>query len=479
LSRFPAPSMLWYDYETFGADPRRDLAVQFAAIRTDMELNPIEEPIDLFCQPSPDTVPDPIACLITGISPFTAQQKGLLEADFADQINKAMSQPNTCTLGYNSIRFDDEVTRFLLYRNLMDPYEREWKNGNSRWDFLDVTRLTWALRPDEIEWPVNDEGKVSFRLEHLTEANGIGHEKAHDAVSDVKATIAFARLIKQTQPKLYDFAFGLRRKQAVAEQLDVFARKPVLHISGMFPVEQGCMAVVVPLTYHPSNRNEVICFNLGDDPQRLMDLSVEQLAERLFVSNDDLPEGESRIGLKSIHLNRSPMVAPVKMLTTQVAERFGHDLTLLRNRAEQLRELPGLDDKIHQLFSKESADIEDVDSALYQGFIADQDKSKLAQLRQMTPEELANHSFRFQDSRLPELVFRYRARNWSQTLSSEEQQRWHQHCARALQQPDYGCPRSLAEVQQQLPELRQTFPEQSQLLNDLENYYQQLAQLIV
>lgn len=475
MSRFPAATMLWYDYETFGADPRRDRAVQFAAIRTDMALNPIEDPMDLFCQPALDTVPDPIACLITGISPFKAQQQGLLECDFAEQINKAMSQPNTCTLGYNSIRFDDEVTRFLFYRNLMDPYEREWKNGNSRWDFLDVTRLTWALRPDGIEWPVNDEGKVSFRLEHLTAANGIGHDQAHDAVSDVKATIDFARLVKETQPKLYDFAFGLRRKQAVAEQLDVFARKPVLHISGMFPVEQGCMAVVVPLAYHPSNRNEVICFNLSDDPQRLADLSVEQLAERLFVTTDDLPEGEPRIGLKSIHLNRSPMVAPVKMLTTQIAERFGHDLATLRTRAEQLRALRGLDEKIHQLFSKEPAAIEDVDSALYQGFLSDQDKSKLTQLRQMTPDELPHHGFSFQDPRLPELVLRYRARNWPTTLSPQEQQQWLQHCQRALTQDNYGCPRTLAQASQQLIELRNQFPEQAGLLDDLQQYYQQLA----
>ena len=208
-------TFLWHDYETFGKNTRTARPAQFAAIRTDDQLNEIGQPIDIFCQPAPDFLPEPEACLITGITPQYCLQNGLPEHAFADQILAAMSEPNTVSVGYNTIRYDDEITRFMFWRNLIDPYAREWQNGCSRWDIIDLARMAYALRPDGIEWPKNEQGKVSFKLTDLTEANDITHEAAHNAVSDVRATIALARLIKQKQPKLFDFYFGLRQKEKV------------------------------------------------------------------------------------------------------------------------------------------------------------------------------------------------------------------------------------------------------------------------
>ena len=231
----PAHTFLWHDYETFGIRPRSDRPAQFAAIRTDADLNEIGEPMMLYCQPAPDFLPDPQSCLITGITPQTCMESGLPEHQFAAAIEKAFSETGTIGVGYNTIGFDDEVTRFLFWRNLIDPYAREWQNECGRWDILDLVRTAHALRPEGIHWPKHEDGRPSFKLEHLTKANGIAHESAHDALSDVRATIAIARLIRQHQPRLFDFCLSLHKKDKVHAEIGWPLTKPFLHISGMFP----------------------------------------------------------------------------------------------------------------------------------------------------------------------------------------------------------------------------------------------------
>lgn len=247
------PSFLWHDYETWGADPSRDRPCQFAAIRTDADLNPVGAPLLLYCRPATDLLPHPEACLLTGITPQLAERKGLIEAEFAARINSALSLAGTCGVGYNSMRFDDEVTRNLLNRNLLDPYAREWRNGNSRWDLIDVLRLAHALRPEGLVWPTHEDGTTSFKLEALTAANGIDHGQAHDALGDVRATIGLARALRRAQPRLFDYALTLRDKRRVRALLE--RRTPLLHVSARYPAAQGCIAPILPLAAHPTNPN--------------------------------------------------------------------------------------------------------------------------------------------------------------------------------------------------------------------------------
>jgi exodeoxyribonuclease-1 len=284
-----AQTFYWHDYETFGVDPSRDRPVQFAGIRTDAELNIIGEPLMLFARPSRDVLPQPQACLVTGITPQQALAQGVPEAEFIARIHEQLSQPGTCGVGYNSIRFDDEVTRYALYRNFYDAYAREYQNGNSRWDIIDMVRLTHALRPEGIEWPRGEDGAVSFRLELLTAANGIGHAAAHDALSDVEATIALARLIRDKQPRLFDYALKMRSKQAVLAELDMAAMKPVLHVSGMFGAARNNIGLVVPISRHPRNKNEIICYDLAIDPAPLAELDADALRQRLSASPKNPP----------------------------------------------------------------------------------------------------------------------------------------------------------------------------------------------
>ncbi|RZL53453.1 MAG: exodeoxyribonuclease I [Variovorax sp.] len=477
----PAHTFLWHDYETFGAVPRRDRPSQFAAIRTDAELNEIGEPLMLYCKPAPDYLPSPEACLLTGITPQIALELGVPEYGFAAAIEKAFSQPGTIGVGYNTIRFDDEVTRFLLWRNLAEPYAREWRNDCGRWDLLDVVRLTHALRPDGIRWPKKDDGRTSFKLGDLARENGLLHETAHDALSDVRATIALARLVRTAQPRLFDFAFGLHRKDRVAAELGLPATRetarPFLHVSGMFGTERGCLAVMWPLASHPTNRNEILAWDLAHDPSELRDLDVATLRQRLFTRSAELPDGVTRLPVKGIHLNKSPMVVGnLKTLSPAMAARWNIDMDAALRNAATAAGLPDMSAIWPQVYERpdEGAPV-DVDEDLYGGFLGDADRRRLEELRAMSPASLAAARTGFDDPRLEELLFRYRARNFPETLRPEEVERWEAHRAAKLLEGEGGA-RNVDQFFAEIDALAETADEKAEeILGALYEYAEAIA----
>jgi exodeoxyribonuclease-1 len=470
-------SFYWHDYETFGVDPIHDRPCQFAGVRTDADLNIIEDPLIIYCRPSDDYVPSPQACLITGITPQKALAEGLPEAEFIAQINEAFSQPGTCGVGYNSLRFDDEVTRHTLYRNLRDPYAREWQNGNSRWDIIDMVRLTYALRPEGINWPKKEDGSPSFKLEELTTANGIAHESAHDAMSDVEATIAMAKLIKEKQPKLFEFVVQNKDKHSARAMLDSAGMKPVFHISAKYPATRGCCAMVAPVAEHPTNKNLVIVYDLREDPSELIHATPEQIRERVFTSQADLGEGVSRFPLKGVQLNKCPVLAPATMLKSLSEERLAElelDGDKLRQHLAILRKAPELSARIAQAFDQpHEGDLTDPDEQLYAGgFIGKADRQKLDGLLNQPVETLREHEVQFEDQRLAEMVFRYRARNYPATLDGEEMEKWEQFRAQRLMNPKKGW-RSLEAYGLELQRLaadHELDPAKLQILEELHLY---------
>ncbi len=433
------PSLLWHDYETWGVNPKKDHPAQFAAIRTDLDLNEIDEPVEYFCYPPMDYLPNPQACLITKITPQLTQRKGDCEHEFMRKVLAQMSKPNTCTVGYNSIRFDDEVTRYSLYRNFFDPYAREWQNGNSRWDIIDLVRACYALRPEGINWPTKEDGTPSFKLEELTLANGISHEKAHDAVSDVRATIAMARLIKEKQPKLYQYLFELRNKRKVAELIDINNLTPLVHISSKLKAEHGCCSWICPMAWHPTNSNAVIVLNLAQDPTPLADLSVDEIQQKLFTKTDDLAEGESRLPIKLIHINKSPVLAPAKTLKPEDAERLNIDREACLTHLKFLKQHPQIREKLVQLYESIEFDEEtDPDYALYQGFTSPADKALMERIQAMDITQYADFEPDFEDLKLKSLWFRFKARNYPHLLNESESSKWHNHCReRLMSSSDY------------------------------------------
>lgn len=452
-------TFLFYDLETFGSDPRRTRIAQFAAIRTNADLEVVDEPISFFVQPADDLLPSPGATMVTGITPQQARRDGVIEAEAIARIFDEMARPETCSVGYNSLRFDDEFMRFGFWRNFYDPYEREWRGGNSRWDLLDVMRLAHALRPDGITWRQRDDGKgTSFKLEHLAEDNGLREGMAHEALSDVRALIGLARKLKTAQPKLWEYALDLRDKKRALRMLDAFAMQPLLHVSQRFPASRLCAAPVIPLTRHPNIDNRVVVFDLAQDVEPLLALTAEQIAARLYIAQADLPEGEQRIALKEVHANRCPALVEWSHLREADFARIGIDPALVEERAARLRAAgPALAEKIRQVYAR-SNDFPpcDADGALYDGFIPEGDKRLANQVRATPPHLLASADFAFRDPRLQELLFRYRARNWPSTLNFDEQARWYDYRRERLSGDAGLAELSLATYRAEIETLRET-----------------------
>ncbi|MDY7218995.1 exodeoxyribonuclease I [Denitrificimonas sp. JX-1] len=437
-------SIFWYDFETTGVQAHSDRPIQVAGIRTNEQLEEIDEPLNMYCQLSDDILPHPMSSLVTGIGPDVLQQQGLLEVDFIERLHQELIRPNTCTAGFNSIRFDDEMTRATLYRNFYDPYAREWQGGNSRWDLIDVLRCTWALRPEGIEWPEQD-GVMSFRLEKFTAVNGIEHGQAHDALADVRATIAVARLLRERQPKLFNYLYDLRRKDAVMERIRLL--QPMLHVSGMFSVARHCLSPVLPLAWHPTNRNALIVCDLHADVTPLLELDAQALKERLYTPRVELAEGESPVPLKLIHINKSPVVAPLGVLREEDNMRLNFDhqrwqdnYHVLKDQCEQWR------DKLSFVYEESWAGGEqDVEQQLYSGFLAPRDRKLCEALRNTAPEKLLPEFWPFDDERLAELLFRYRGRNYPHTLSENELHQWALFCRARLTGEHSGAPLNIAD----------------------------------
>lgn len=422
-------TIYWYDFETTGTDPVSDRPLQFAGVRTDYDLQVVGDESNFVCRPGNDVIPNPDALLVTGILMGEVDKRGLIEREFTKKVLAEFAVPETCVAGFNNIRFDDEFTRHLLYRNFHDPYAREWQSGNSRWDIIDVLRTAYALRPEGIEWPVREDGSPSFRLEDLTSANEIDHGRAHDALADVYATIEITRLLRRKQPRLYDFMFRLRDRKAVLQQLYPLRKSAMVHVSSMYSASKGCTAVVLPLCRHPTNTNGIICFDLSSSPAELLRVNPQELARLLFTSSAELGEEEERIALKTIHINRCPAIAPLVTLRDEDAARLSLDKSLCEEHMRQLQRAGGIVEKIQEVYSgSRFEESDDPDFLLYQGgFFPDSDRSLMLELTESGPERLSSFEGRFQDDRADEMLFRYRARNFPESLDDEERNRWNRY----------------------------------------------------
>lgn len=468
-------SIFWYDYETTGINPRCDRPIQVAGIRTDEALNEIDVPLNLYCRLADDILPHPAACLVTGITPSTLAERGMCEAEFMTRLHAEMARPGTCVAGYNNLRFDDEVTRYSLYRNFFDPYAREWQGGNSRWDLIDLLRTAYALRPEGIVWP-EEEGRVSLRLERLTVANGIEHGHAHDALADVRATIALARLLRDRQPRLYHYLYRLRSKQRVLDQVQLL--QPMVHVSGRFSAERHYLALVLPLAWHPHNRNALIVCDLQSDPTPLFELDTETLRQRLYTRREALGADELPVPLKQIYINRCPVLAPLGVLREEDSTRLNLDISECHRRADWLREGRGIwQAKLAGIYmSEEFVPNEDPEQRLYDGFLGERDRRLCEQVRCYDPQSLATKSWAFDDERLSELLFRYRARNFPETLAVLERNRWQAFCKERLSDAGKGAPNTLADFDAQLAEMLATADtRQREILTQWHDYARQLA----
>ncbi|MXP66650.1 exodeoxyribonuclease I [Pantoea sp. Nvir] len=423
-------TFLFHDYETFGKSPSLDRPAQFAALRTDSYLNPIGEPQIFYCRLADDYLPQPKAVIVTGITPQVACKNGVTESEFAARIYKLFTKKErTCIVGYNNVNFDDEVTRHLFYRNFFDPYGWSWQNNNSRWDLLDVMRACYALRPEGIVWPENKNSFPSFKLEHITKANGTVHKNPHNAISDVYATLEMAKLVKKKQPKLFDFLFTYRKKQKLMTLINIPQMKPLVHVSSIFGDARSNVSWIVPLAWHPNNHNLLIVADLAADMSPLLELDADVLGEHFYTRKSNLSNKNISLPIKLVHINKCPVLAPANTLRSEDIKRLCIDRDACLANLMLLRQHPAVRDKVVKVFAntKPFTSSDDVDAQLYDGFFSESDRAGMNILRQTAPGDLPALALTFQDPRVTNLLFRYRARNFPGTLDDAEQKRWLQH----------------------------------------------------
>ena len=430
-----ARTFFFYDLETSGLNPRQDRIMQFAGQRTDMNLEPISEPYNLLVTLNDDTLPSPDALIVTGITPQKTVEEGYNEAQFARMLSEEIFTPDTIVVGFNNIRFDDEFIRHLLWRNFHDPYEWSWKDGRSRWDLLDVVRLTRALRPEGINWPLDVKGEPSNRLELITSANGIAHENAHDALADVTALIAVTKLIKQKQPQLYDYLLKMRDKKVVQQLVNVDGKKPFVYASGRYDKEFAKTTVAFPLT--TSRNGGVVVYDLRYDPTPFVELSTEELSKKIFASWEDRQAKDFvKLPVKELQYNRCPAVAPLGVLEQGDGWRkISLDLKTVQEHQNILLNHPDFAEKLRTIFENKPAfkKLPDPEAQLYDGFLHDRDRLRVEAVRNADERELADFHPEFQDERLAPLLLHYKARNFPRSLSEDDLTQWEAWRARHLQ----------------------------------------------
>ena len=465
----------WYDYETFGLSPKVQRIAQFAGIRTDENLNILEEHM-FYCKPTHDSLPAPEACAVTGITPQLCEEKGYVEHDFIKKIHAEFSTPETCIVGYNSIAFDDEYTRHTLFRNFLDPYSWHWQNGNSRWDILNVARFCYAHKESEsLNWVKNEKNRPIFKLDNLAPANNIEHSNAHDAMADVRATIGIASIIKKTQPRFFEYALSLRNKKEVEKLVKLF--HPMLLTSSSFGYKSSFTRLVTAICYHPDYSDRAIVFNLSQDPEMLLELDVDELKKLTFTRKSDLPKGLDRLELNELVFNKSPMFvcSPNQdsfNLSPSLIDKFQIDMeNCLKNLSFIHQNKSKIEQKV-QLVYKQASERQqspDVDQSLYDGFVSNHDRAICNEIQNLTSANLVGYTPQFQDKRLSKLFLNFKARNYPESLNEYEQEEWFEIVQSRIQNGVNGF-LSIDSFERSLNNLKETDPNRTKLWKDLEDY---------
>lgn len=431
-----ASTFFFYDLETSGLSARNDRIMQFAGRRVDKDFNPVGEPYNLLVTLSDDTLPSPEALFVTGISPQKTVDEGYTEAQFVKILAEDVFTPGTIAVGFNNVRFDDEFIRHLFWRNFYDPYEWTYKDDRSRWDLLDVVRMTRALRPEGINWPVTDDGKPTNRLELLSKANNIEHANAHDALSDVDALIGVTKLIAEKQPQLFEYLLKLRAKKEVQNLINLDDKKAFVYVSGRYDTEWNKATVAFPIA--PAPNNNVVVYDLRYDPSVFIDMSEDELAKIMFAKWEERQkDGFIKLPVKTLQYNRCPAVAPLGVLEHGEGwKKVGLDSAVVLKHMNILLAHPDFAERLRGLSERKREYPVSVDpeAQLYDGFLNDRDRLRVETVRNATEQELADFQPEFIDERLTPLLLHYKARNYPKSLSESEMKEWEDWRASRLHQ---------------------------------------------
>lgn len=418
---------IWHDYETSGINKALDRPVQFAAIKTDNYLKPTGEQWDFYCKLTNDIIPKASAMVLTRINPFYLEKEGLEEYEFAKKIFDIMIEPNTCSLGYNTIKFDDEVTRNLFYRNFFEIYDRENKNGNSRWDLIDLTRAFYAISPDGLKWPKKDDGTPDFKLENLAKENDLIQEQAHNALSDVRATLNLAQILRKNNKDLFDYIYLMKSKENIIQLMDDNLKQYKLlgWVSSFVKANQGCLTFIQPFLKVKNFGEQYWCVDFTSSEEAFNELI--QNPKKCLLNKFKKQDDEISLGgaLCQIRPNKSPIIIhPSKLKKVdwgrlgisgdEIKQRYAKIQSFLKNEEwlkeinEAIYELPKIEPYI------------DVEQKIYQGNFLSYDDKRRCSLIRGKKEPIDKMWPKFSDERMSELLFRYKNRHSIETTEKEK-----------------------------------------------------------
>ena len=448
-------TIFWYDLESFGLNTAKDRIAQAAGLRTDLDLNIIGEELNIVCKITPDYLPNPGACLVTKITPQDTLEQGLNEADFIKIIRDEFMVPNTTVTGFNNISYDDELIRHTLYRNLYNSYEREYGDGRSRWDVLNLARAIHDLRPEGINFfHRSEKNHPQVKLTYLTEDNNIEQIGAHDALVDIYATINFAKLVKEKQPKMYDFYYTHRQKNTLVEFLK--GKRTVLLTTGFFTNEYGFTRPIALITTINDKTRQVYYFDLTQDASKLLEP---------FTSIKEVP------GLSSFQLNKCPYLAPISILEKEadVQKRLNIDMDLYRKNMRLILENPQIENYINSLdhtYLNPDSEKDDIDYNLYSSpFLTYEVVREYNKILKEKPEnKIASAS-----ASAKEKTFRLVARNWPEALTGDEKIQWNSFIKTKLEN-------KLADYFRSIEETPRNSAEDKEILDNLTEYGKMLEE---
>lgn len=421
-------AMVFYDTETTGTKLHFDQILQFAAILTDNDLNEIDH-FEIRSRLLPNVVPNPLAMSVTGISVDQLHDPTL--PSYYEMVrrirNKLLDWQALLYIGHNSIRFDEVLLRSAFYKNLLPPYLTN-SNGSSRIDTL--TMLQWAHKyePAAIEVPTGPDGELIFKLDQLAPANGFIHAHAHEAMSDVEATIYLTRLLRDHAPDTWSRAMRFSSKANVIEFCD---SEQVFGLTEYY-FGHYYSFLMHQIGRNPHNGNEIIAFDLYYDPADFERLSDEVLSQRLSASPKPL---------RRVRANALPGLI-------DAAEAHPHtrisDLPLetLEDRAEALEENAALKDRLMLTYMQTRPEYQDsvhVEENLYSGFATPQDNERMAAFHSRDWTARVTLVLRFDDPRFRELGEQLIYFEAPDALTDDRQRYWRQRTAERLLGTDEPC----------------------------------------
>ena len=428
--------ILWYDYETSGRDAAVDRPVQLGWQVTDPGMEPVADAESLLVRLPDDVLPSPGAMLVHQILPDVHQRDGISEAELAKHLEQLIA-PRTLVAGYNSRGFDDKFTQHIFYRCLRDPYAWQYADGRGRFDLYPVVLTYFVLAPESIRWPEDHDGRPRFKLDRIGPLNQLdqGLKRAHDASSDAAVTARLARQLALHDPDL--FATCLKRidKHFVTDQIRADGRSEgFLEVTSFAGWDQGFVRDLW-IPFRLSERsNDYVAFDLNYDPQQVM-TNLIGLVERYSIDRSELRKQVRAMGIHTIRINAQPMLFRRATLEPHIKSRleaFGRDEVRQNQHLDvwqHIQESPAFKQlyqlAVQVLVETEQALPDDVDFGLYAGkFLSTHDKDLLASLPLMDPEALSQWTQSFDDPRYDTLLFRYRARNFPQSLTQSEWKLW-------------------------------------------------------